>query len=96
MKRGNLIKMQNVSIESYQFFMIIFSSQILFMKTPVIKAIQTLVVLYLLTGCEHSAIIPATPKQIQLKTSSTLGTYLTDRDGRSLYMFASDRSIKKR
>ena len=63
------------------------------MKTFSFRSLKFLSILYTiiaLQACEHDTVIPDLPKQIQLKTSATLGTYLADREGRTLYMFAND------
>jgi predicted lipoprotein with Yx(FWY)xxD motif len=47
--------------------------------------------LMLSNSCKHDAIIPPVlPPTIQLKTSPTLGTYLTDTLGYTLYYFSND------
>lgn len=60
------------------------------MKTSAAKLYLLFIIIAAYAGCTHSTIVPAAPKQIQIKTSSTLGTYLSDRDGHALYMFAND------
>jgi predicted lipoprotein with Yx(FWY)xxD motif len=53
-------------------------------------ALAILATAFAIQGCEHSTEIPAAPKAIQVKTSARLGTYITDREGHTLYMFAND------
>jgi predicted lipoprotein with Yx(FWY)xxD motif len=42
-------------------------------------------------GCKHNVSTPSTPAPtIQLASSPSLGNYLTDKDGRTLYFFSND------
>lgn len=47
------------------------------------------IVILISAGCSKSS-TPETPKLITLATSPTLGTYLTDKDNRTLYYFSND------
>jgi predicted lipoprotein with Yx(FWY)xxD motif len=58
-------------------------------STICISAVLPLFLISTVISCKHAE-IPVIPKQVQLQTSPTLGTYLADKDGRTLYMFASD------
>ncbi len=49
-----------------------------------------LIVTIFINSCKHDTVIPVIPDIIQLQTSSVLGTYLADKDGRTLYMFSND------
>jgi predicted lipoprotein with Yx(FWY)xxD motif len=63
------------------------------MKSSFKIILSTIVLLTtVLTGCKHDVNNPssATTVQVKLATSTTLGTYLTDKDGRSLYFFSND------
>ncbi len=54
---------------------------------------QSLLLLFagLLISCHHKDdYIPPTAYSVQLKSSTTLGSYLADKDGRTLYFFAND------
>ena len=67
------------------------------MNTSHVKTFGTFVIVFfvfILPGCEHSTVVPAAPKAIQLKINARLGTYLTDREGHTLYMFANDADGK--
>jgi predicted lipoprotein with Yx(FWY)xxD motif len=43
-----------------------------------------------INSCKHSKDVETPPKKVQLKTSATFGSYLADKDGRTLYFFALD------
>lgn len=45
---------------------------------------------FLLTQCEKSDEVTVDPVVIKLATSTTLGSYLTDKDGNTLYFFSND------
>lgn len=59
-------------------------------STICITTVLPLIIISTVISCKHSTEIPVVPKQIQLQKSAALGTYLADKDGRTLYMFASD------
>jgi predicted lipoprotein with Yx(FWY)xxD motif len=42
-----------------------------------------------ITKCKNETVVPVNPL-IQLKVSTTLGSYLTDKDGNALYFFSND------
>jgi predicted lipoprotein with Yx(FWY)xxD motif len=63
------------------------------MKTPtaVFAGLAMLSLTVVLTRCSKKDNGPSTPpKQVQLQTSATLGSYLTDKDGHALYFFSND------
>ncbi len=47
------------------------------------------IVVFIFASCKNDTTAPP-PKTIQLGTSTTLGSYLTDKDGNSLYYFSND------
>ncbi|WP_017495950.1 hypothetical protein [Flavobacterium sp. WG21] len=65
------------------------------MKSKPFKlAFTALVAILFLTGCsndkDNTTVTPEAKKEIALSTSTTLGSYLSDKDGKSLYFFATD------
>ncbi|OXB20740.1 hypothetical protein B0A80_18080 [Flavobacterium tructae] len=65
------------------------------MKSKPFKlAFTALVAILFLAGCsndkDNTTVTPEAKKEIALSTSTTLGSYLSDKDGKSLYFFATD------
>lgn len=59
------------------------------MKTNFIGCIAVSLIV-LTTACNKDDDMVTPPKEIALQTSATLGTYLTDKDNRTLYFFSND------
>ena len=65
------------------------------MKSKPFKlAFTALKAILFLAGCsndkDNTPVTPEAKKEIALSTSTTLGSYLSDKDGKSLYFFATD------
>ena len=65
------------------------------MKSKPFKlAFTALTAILFLAGCsndkDNTSVTPEAKKEIALSTSTTLGSYLSDKDGKSLYFFATD------
>lgn len=65
------------------------------MKSKPFKlAFTALAAILFLAGCsndkDNTTVTPEAKKEIALSTSTTLGSYLSDKDGKSLYFFATD------
>lgn len=65
------------------------------MKSKPFKlAFTALAAILFLAGCsndkDNTPVTPEAKKEIALSTSTTLGSYLSDKDGKSLYFFATD------
>ncbi|URC12346.1 hypothetical protein [Flavobacterium sp. B183] len=65
------------------------------MKSKPFKlAFTALTAILFLAGCsndkDNTPVTPEAKKEIALSTSTTLGSYLSDKDGKSLYFFATD------
>jgi len=59
--------------------------------TGITAGIVMLLVVVTITYCSKSSSSPSVPpKEVSIKTSTTLGKYLADKNGRTLYFFAND------
>lgn len=62
-------------------------------KWPMVTLLPVLAVIcihFTISGCKHTIETNTSPKTIQLATSASLGKYLTDKNGLTLYYFSND------